>query len=128
MILLDLTMMAVCLGVIGILICYTGHRMGAAFQLRFKDFKKFYALAPERYICKTTFTMIDDRLCVRFSFPDFLKYLFWLKSQDRIEKKRIEDSHHEKYIQSVLGDIEKIRLEEAKNIDKAAKMLHKINI
>lgn len=128
MMLLDLTAMAVCFGTIGILICYTEHRMGAAFKLRFEDFKKFYALAPERYICETTFTMIDDQRCVRFSFLDYLKYLFWLKAQNRIAKKRTEDSHKEKYIQSVLGDIEKIRLEEAKNIDEAAKMLDQINI
>lgn len=128
MILLDFTVMAVCFVAIGIMICYTEHRSAAAFKLRFKDFKKFYALAPERYICETTFTMIDDQRCVRFSFLDFLKYLCWLKSQNRIEKKRIEDSHMEKYIQSVLGDIEQIRLEEAKNIDKAVKMLDQINI
>lgn len=94
-------------------VCWLGYRDACFAKIKFKDFRKYYALAPERWYCHDPYVEYElfngGSQCFYFGFVDFYKYLLW---KYKIDKTR-ERKRHDESIHRFLDDIN--RLENNKN-------------
>lgn len=90
-------------------------------KLTFKEFKKFYSVSDgvSWSLCDNYCMKYGDNCSqayyIKFSFPDYIKYLSFLKNKDKSKN----DGDLEKFLQLIQKDIDKKRAEAEKELEQA---------
>lgn len=80
-------------------------------QLSFRAFRKFYAIAPEKYSCYRRYILYrNDRgtyQCIDMKTPiDYAKYILWRRKIERRKAAAKSAKETQEYIDNVRKDIE----------------------
>ena len=98
-------------------------------KVKFSTFKKWYHLAPLKwglgdfYVTRYDYHGDQD---VHFGFFGTIPYMLWKSQLHRIEKKRVANKDMERLLRSVQSDIDNVREQSNRALQKARIMMEKI--
>lgn len=98
-------------------------------KVKFSTFKKWYPLAPRKWgiddFYVTRYDYHGDQY-VHFGFFGTIPYMLWKSQLHRIEKKRADNEDMERLLRSVQSDIDNVREQSNRELQKARIMMEKI--
>lgn len=114
-------------GVLAILISYFDYRnrcvkdsCGDCVKLRFNEFIKYYAVAPDNWYCDAYSTIrVDTNNYVIFGFFSWIRYYFFRKSEERKKRKVKQLKNKIALINAVQKDIDEEKAVAKQHIKKA---------
>ena len=90
-------------------------------KIKFKDFKKFYELNPERWRCETSYVLCSIKNdfakyeMFAFKFIDECKYRLWRRRCNQISANKKRAAATQRMLDAVKEDIVKAKAREATN-------------
>ena len=89
-------------------------------KIKFKEFKKFYELNPERWNCQTDYVMCKittdyDYEVFAFNFIDECKYRLWRRSLNKTNMNKEHVEATQRMLDAVKEDIAKAKAQEVTN-------------
>lgn len=97
-------------------IFYSTWKAGCCGKLKFKQFKQFYAIAPEKWELRDGYVCYLNRNVdgleynnIYFSPVDSIKYYFWKKSVSNLEKNNENNKIFMRTLKSIQKDIDDYR-------------------
>lgn len=101
----------------------------SAIKVKFSTFQKWYQLAPLKWGLEDGYVVRYESYsnqCVYFGFFGLIPYTIWKLQVDKREKKRLENKQMEKLLYSIQSDIDAVREESNRELQKARIMMEKI--
>ena len=88
-------------------------------QLKFSQFKKFYAINPSSYKLHDYVASKGDICVIKFNFIDTLRYIHFKKQIEKNKANACMDNRMKEYLCAVQHDIDELNQEAQEAIEKA---------
>ena len=119
-----------------LLVEYLCERPSSGICLKFRDFKKYYYLRPERYSLDTPFPRASSyrtgylyaNTPIRFNIFDYYRYNIWVKRLEKHEKKLEDNEELREFLKCVQDDIDFTRRKSEEYARRAKEIIKDVNI
>ena len=94
-------------------------------QLKFSQFKKFYAINPSSYKLHDYVASKGGICVIKFNFIDTLRYIHFKKQIEKNKANALMDNRMKEYLCAVQHDIDELSQEAQERIEKAKREVEK---